>query len=72
MLQWVTLATLVLSCPIKLIRPDIFKPYIKEAEESKSTASLVFSIIKHSTDEEGLHELGRAWHKSILSKAYIP
>ena len=72
MLQWVSLAAPVLSCPIKAIRSCIFKPYIKESEEAQDTASLAFSIVKHATDKEGLHKLGRVWYQAILWKAYLP
>ena len=72
MLQWVTLTILALSCPIKAIRPYIFRPYIKEAEEIKNTASLTFSTVTHAMDEKRLHELGRTWYRAIPGKAYIP
>ena len=72
MLHWITLAALILSYPIKRIRPHLFKPYIREAEEVKNAASLAFSIITHATDEEWLHEIGRTWYRAILWKARLP
>jgi hypothetical protein len=69
---WITLATLILSCPIKRIRPHIFKPCIEEAEEVKKAAAIAFSIVKRATDEEALRTLGRTWYQAILWKAYLP
>jgi len=71
MLHWITLATLILSFPIKRIRPRLFQPYIKEAEEAKNAASLAFSIVEHATDDERLHRFGRMFYQIIRWKARL-
>lgn len=72
MLQWIALAALVLSCPIRKLRPHIFNSYIREMEEVKNSASLAYSMVKLATDEKSFHRFGKVWHKIIFWKASLP